>query len=128
MSEKTVVNLEDRVKPIRMTDNETGTVYTLDFNRESILFSQRNKFSLDDALKYPAVGLRDLFYYSFRANHKNVARDKVDKLFNRWGGGIPESLATRLIKLYQQAELSNSIVISNEEAEKNSGLTLEIDE
>ena len=84
MSEKAVINIEDRVKPVRMTDEIDGKVYELDFCRESILFAQRNKFSLEDALAYPAVGLRDLFYYSFRKNHKNVARDKTDKLFDRW--------------------------------------------
>lgn len=129
MSEKSVVNIEDRVKPVRMTDEIDGKVYELDFCRESILFAQRNKFSLEDALAYPAVGLRDLFYYSFRKNHKNVARDKTDKLFDRWGGGIPDKLAKRLIKLYQQAEASNSIVLDDdEEARKNSKLTLEIDD
>ena len=69
--------------------------------------------------------MRDLFYYSFRKNHRNVAREKTDKLIDRWGGGVPEKLVKRLIQLYQQAQASNAILV-DEDAEKNSGLTLEL--
>lgn len=123
MSDK--VTEYEKVKPVRMTDEMNGAVYELDFSRESIVFAERNKFKLEDALDYPTVGLRDLFYYSFRKNHRNVAREKTDKMFDRWGGGIPESLAKRLIQLYQQAQAFNTIR-PDEEAEKNSGLTLEL--
>ena len=43
----------------------------------------------------------------------------------RWGGGVPEKLVKRLIQLYQQAQASNAIQV-DEDAEKNSGLTLEL--
>lgn len=120
-----VMNIQDHINPARITDEQNGRVYELDFNRESIVFAERNHFKLEDALEYPVTGMRDLFYYSFRKNHRNVARDKTDKLIERWGGGIPEALVKRLIQLYQQAQASNAIQI-DEDAEKNSGLTLEL--
>lgn len=118
-------DVKEKIQPVRMSDNETGKVYELDFSRESVVFAERNKFRLDEALEYPVTGLRDLLYYSFRKNHRNVARDKIDKMFDRWGGGMPEKLVKRLIQLYQQAQNSNAITI-DEDAEKNSGLTLEM--
>ena len=123
MSDK--VTEYEKVKPVRMTDETNGAVYELDFSRESIVFAEQNNFKLEYALDYPTVGLTNLFYYSFRKNHRNVAREKTDKMFDRWGGGIPESLAKRLIQLYQQAQAFNTIR-PDEEAEKNSGLTLEL--
>lgn len=120
-----VMNIQDHINPARIIDDQNGRTYELDFSRESIVFAERNHFKLEDALEYPVTGMRDLFYYSFRKNHRNVARDKTDKLIERWGGGIPEALVKRLIQLYQQAQASNAIQI-DEDAEKNSGLTLEL--
>ena len=123
MSEK-VTNLQEFIQPARLTDDQTGQVYELDFSRESIVFAERNKFSLEDAIEYPVTGMSDLFYYSFRKNHRNVAREKTDKMIARWGG-VPERLVKRLIQLYQQAQASNAIQV-DEEAVKNAGLTLEL--
>lgn len=120
-----VMNIQDHINPARIIDDQNGRTYELDFSRESIVFAERNHFKLEDALEYPVTGMRDLFFYSFRKNHRNVARDKTDKLIERWGGGIPEALVKRLIQLYQQAQSSNAIIV-DEESEKNSGLTLEL--
>ena len=49
MSEKTI-DIQDIVKPARLTDDKTGQVYVLDFSRESIVFAERNKFKLEDAM------------------------------------------------------------------------------
>lgn len=119
-----IVDINDRAKPVRLTDEKTGKVYELDFSRESIIFTERNDFTLEKAINHPVTGMRDLFYYSFRKNHRNVSREQTDKMIDRWGGGIPEKLAKQLTLLYSQAQASNAIQI-NEDAEKNSGLTLE---
>lgn len=124
MSEKTM-DIQDIIKSVRLTDERTGQVYELDFSLESISFAERQKFSLEDALKFPVTGMRDLFYYAFRKNHRNVARDKTDKMIERWGGGLPENLVKRLVQLYTQAQANNAINV-DEDAEKNAGLTLEM--
>lgn len=120
-----ITNIQERINPVRLTDEKTGQIYELDFCRESVVFAERNKFKLEDAIEYPVTGMRDLFYYSFRKNHRNVARDKTDNMIERWNGGLPEKLAKRLIQLFQQAQAYNAIQ-TDEEAEKNSGLTLEM--
>lgn len=117
--------MEEKVMPARLTDDTTGKVYELDFSKESLVFAERREFALENAIRYPVTGMRDLFYYSFRMHHRDVSREKTDKLFDRWGGGIPEKLANRLIQLYQQAQLSNVVAVS-EEDEKNAGMTLEL--
>ena len=75
--------MEDHIQSVRLTDDKTGQTYELDFSRESIVFAERNKFRLEDAIEYPVTGMRDLFYYSFRKNHRSVAREKIDKLIDR---------------------------------------------
>ena len=35
---------EERINPIRITDNDTGKVYELDFNRESVDFVERQGY------------------------------------------------------------------------------------
>lgn len=112
--------MEDKIGPAYVTDNDTGTKYELDFNRESILFSERHGFNSD----MPRKSSEDLFYYAFRMHHKNVPREKIDKLREKWGG-MPESLLNRLIELYKQAQTAG-VVQSDEDAEKNTAVTLEL--
>lgn len=119
-----VTSTENRVLPARLTDNDTGAVYELDFSRESVAFAERNDFDLEKALKYPVTGISNLFFYSFRKNHRNVSREKTEKLLEKWGG-MPEKLLNRLIQLYQQAQTSNTVQ-TDEDAEKNASVTLEL--
>lgn len=117
--------MEERVSPVKLTDHNTDITYTLDFSRDSIRFAEQREFTLEKAFAHPVSGMRELFYISFRMHHKNVALEKIDKFIERWGGGVPEALVGRLVQLFQQAQSANSIV-SDEDAEKNSGLTLEL--
>ena len=115
---------EDRIPSAFVTDNDTGTKYELNFSRDSVRFAEERDFQLDNVWKYPVTGVSDLFFYSFRMHHRNLAREKADKLLEKWGG-MPEKLLTRLIQLYQQAMTSNTIQ-TDEEAEKNGKVTLEL--
>ena len=45
-----VMNIQDHINPARITDEQNGRVYELDFSRESIVFAERNHFKLEDAL------------------------------------------------------------------------------
>ena len=123
MSEK-VTAVEERITPARLTDNDTGTVYELDFSRDSVRFAEQRGFELENAVKFPVTGVSDLFYYAFRKNHRGVPREKTDKLLEKWGG-MPEKLLTRLIQLYQQAQTANTIQ-TDEDAAKNASVTLEL--
>lgn len=116
--------MDERIMPAVITDNKTGEKFELDFNRDSVRFAENRGFELDNVAKFPVNGVSDLFFYSFRMHHRNVARDKTDKLMERWGG-IPEKLLTRLIMLYQQAMTANNVQ-TDEDAAKNAELTLEL--
>lgn len=120
---------DERVNPIRITDNDgiiknSGDVYELDFSRESVVFAERNGFKVEEVADYPVTRISELFYYSFRKNHRMVSREKTDKLMNAWGG-VPESVLKRLVELFNQAQLSNNIQ-SDEDAEKNAAVTVEL--
>lgn len=116
--------MDDRIMPAVITDNKTGEKYELDFSRDSIRFAENRGFELENVAKFPVTGVADLFFYAFRMHHRNVSRDKTDKLMERWGG-IPEGLLTRLIQLYQQAMTANNVQ-TDEDAAKNGELTLEL--
>lgn len=111
------------IKPIVLTDNETGIKYTLEFTRDSVKFAQFKGFNIDDIDTKPMLAIPDLFYYSFRANHKNVSREKIDKLFEELGG-MPSGMLERLIQLYYLPY--NTLIADEDEGEpKNAKLTVE---
>ena len=94
----------ERVKPIELTDNETGKRYTLEFNRDVVRRAERNGFSLSDCEKYPTL-LADLFYYSFLMHHeREINRKKADAFLDDIGGitDAPDGLWGRLGDLYTQ--------------------------
>lgn len=87
------------VKPIYVTDNETGMEYTLEFNRESVAFAERRGFEINDVSRFPMTKVPELWFYAFRMHHKNVSRERTDKLLERIGG-FSEDLLARLGELY----------------------------
>jgi len=96
--------MAEKVKPIILTDVATGEKYTLDFNRDAVRFAEARGFAIGDIDKFPMT-IYDLFYYAFRMHHRNVARDKTDKLIDDGFGGIagmPAEMLERLIELYAQ--------------------------
>lgn len=93
----------EEVRPLILHDEESGMDYTLEFNRESVQFAERRGFVLEDVSKYPMTLTYDFFYYAFRMHHRNVSREKTDKIINEdWGGiaGIPDGVLERLGLLY----------------------------
>ena len=96
--------MAERVKPIVLTDVGTGEKYTLEYNRDAVRFAEARGFSIIEVQKFPMM-LYDLFFYAFRMHHKNVAKDKTDKLIDDGFGGVgnlPEAMVERLIDLYLQ--------------------------
>ena len=96
--------MADKVKPIKLTDTATGETYILEFNREAVRFAEARGFSITEVDKFPMT-IYDFFFYAFRMHHKNVSREKTDKLIDDgFGGiaGIPEGMLERLVELYAQ--------------------------
>lgn len=117
--------VNERVKPIIIHDSETGTDYTLEFNRESIKFAESRGFKIDDVGDFPMTKIPELFFYAFRMHHRNVSREKTDRfIFEDWGGisDIPEGVIERLFLLYNEPFEATKM----ESERKNSKLTVEL--
>ncbi len=123
MSEK-VVNLEDRVNPIKITLQSSGETYELDFNRESVRFAEMHGFELDNVTRFPASKIPEFFYFALRKNHKKLSRTQADDIFEEIGG-ITGKVLTRMISLYNQAALTH-VISTDEDYEKNARVTVEM--
>lgn len=117
--------MEDRIEPIRITDNDTNKVYELDFNRESVRFVENQGFKIDEVFDFPNINIPKLFYFSFRMHHKNVSLNQTAELLDKMGG-LTEKIAVRLIDLYRQATMANNVVQQEEDLGKNSHVTVEL--
>ena len=116
---------EARINPIKITDKIDGTVYTLDFSRDSVRFAEQHAFELDDVPRYPVIKFPEFFYYALRKNHRGLSRTQSDALYERLGG-FSEEFLKRLSDLYNQAALSNNIVETNEDMGKNGQMAVEL--
>ena len=85
------------MKPIVLKNKDTE--YTLEFNRESVVFAEMRGFKIEDVSDYPMTKIPELFFYAFRMHHKNIARDKTDKILEEIGG-LPDGFVARLVELY----------------------------
>ena len=115
--------VNEQVKPIIIHDGENGIDYTLEFNRETIRFAEARGFDIDDVQKYPMSKLPELFFYAFRMHHKNVSREKTDRILFDDLGGMPSGMAERLGALY--AAPFEALTNGNEGKAKNSKMTVE---
>lgn len=115
----------DRIPPIRITDNDSGKVYELDFSRESVAFVESQGYKIDETFDYPNINVPKLFYFAFRKNHKNMPLNKTRELLDKMGG-LTEDIAIRLVDLYRQATLANNVIQEKEDLSKNSHVTVEL--
>ena len=117
--------VDERVPAIEIGNGEE--TYTLDFNREAVLYAEARGFEIDNVMKFPVTNFPELFYYAFRMHHGpkkgNISRAETDKIYEALGGFSPEFLQ-RLILLYNQAAYSNNAVETTEDMGKNSGWTV----
>ena len=116
--------INEHVKPIIIHDAENGIDYTLEFNRDTIRFAEQRGFDIEEVSKYPMVRMPELFYYAFRMHHKNVSREKTDRILFDDLGGMPTGMAERLGALY--AAPFEALTNNNGEQAKNSKMTVEL--
>ena len=118
------MNATERIMPIRITDNDNGNVYELDFCRESVKFAEARGFKTEDVSDFPVTKNPEFWFYAFRMHHKNMAKNQTDALLDKLGGITPQ-IASRLIELYNQAATSNNIQ-DDEDLAKNAKVTVEL--
>lgn len=116
--------INEHVKPIILHDEENGIDYTLEFNRETVRFAEARGFDVDDVGRYPMTKLPELFFYAFRMHHKNVSREKTDRILFDDLGGMPDGMAERLGALY--AAPFEALRNDGGEKAKNSKMTVEM--
>jgi hypothetical protein len=116
--------MDERVNPIKLTNNKTGEVFELDFNRESLFVMDRDGFKIDEVTDYPATNIPKLFYYSFRKNHRKMTKTQTDSILQDVLHGVTPKMLERLILLYNQAATANNVQ-EEEDLEKNSDVTVE---
>lgn len=122
MAKETNENVSERVNPIILRNEDTGDEYTLEFNRESIRFAEQRGFDIADVGKFPMTKLPELFFYAFRMHHRNVSREKTDRILFDDLGGMPDGMAERLGALYS----APFEALSNDNGKaKNSKMTVE---
>lgn len=110
------------MKPIILKNKDTE--YTLEFNRESVKFAEARGFKFEDVANFPMSKIPELFFYAFRMHHKNVAREKTDKILEELGG-LPEGFIERLVELYT-APFDFLTVVEEGEERKNSKWAVEM--
>lgn len=118
-------NGDEELKPLYLTDNETGMRYELDFNADSLSFAENRDFRADDIGHFPVTKIPELWYYAFRMHHRNLSRTQTDALLKKVGG-LTQDMAIRLAGLYAQAQERASIFQSDDAMEKNTRMTVEI--
>lgn len=109
-------------KPIIFTDPETEEKFTLEFSRESVVFTNRQGFKLSDFNDNIEEMLPILWYGAFRKNHKNVSRQKTDHYLFDVLEGLTDAQATRLIQLY--GDPRKALIKNDEEDGKNASKML----
>ena len=106
------------VKPLILHDTETGMDYVLEFNRDTVRWMESRGFKFSDVGDFPMTYVYDFFWYAFRMHHRNISREKTDRIIDDWGGinNIPAGVLERLGQLY--AETSSTMKDGNDRPPK----------
>jgi len=103
------------MKQITVKD-EYGNKYDLCFTAKSVMLMEKRGFNINDIEGKPMTTINDLFTGAFLANHKNVTKEQIDKIYN--GLKDKEGLLTKLVELYNEP-LNGLIDEGNAEWEAN---------
>lgn len=100
----------EKIKPIVITINDDEgnpkEVYTLEFSRESVIFTNKIGFKASEIEDNPEEMIPLLFYGAFRKNHRNISRQQADNILFECLGGMNRDVLERLIALYGEPRAS----------------------
>ena len=88
-----------RVEPIVLR-YEDGTVYTLEFSRETVEHAERSGFKRSEIENHEMTQIPLLFFLAFKMHHPTMTREKANKIYFEDLGGISQPLSERLIELF----------------------------
>lgn len=110
------------IKPIVLTDNNENKQYTLEFNRDSVVFTNRMGFKQSEFMDNMEEMLPILFFGAFRMHHKNISRAQTDKIMETLGG-LSDAFVARLIELYAQPRQA----LMNAEVDYSKNVTMTVE-
>lgn len=96
-----------------------GKEYTLEYTRNSVRTMERRGFVADDITTKPMSVVPDLFAGAFLANHPQVKRDKIDKIYESLNG--KQKLIAALIEMYN--DTIETLISDSEEDSGNANWT-----
>lgn len=92
--------MTDKINPIKIKIEEDDIVYTLEFSRETVIFTNNQGFVRSQFYDRFEEMLPILFYGAFRMHHKKVSRNETDRILNEVLRGLKEDELSRLLELY----------------------------
>jgi hypothetical protein len=104
------------VKPVLIKDAEGNVDYTLTFTRETVKWAEQRGFKIAEVTDFPLTGVRTLFFYSFRAEHKGINSVETDKIFDELAVDRTQ-LVGRLVELYNAT--LEAVTVNTSEDPKN---------
>lgn len=83
----------------QLTINNNGRVYTLEFNRETVMAMERLGFDVNHVMEKPMTMLPMLFTGAFAMHHKALAQETVDGVYKSIKG--KDKLLGALVTMYR---------------------------
>lgn len=118
---------EERVNPIILRDKDTGEEYTLEFSRDSVIFTNKQGFKPSEIDDNFEEMLPILWFGAFRMHHKNVSRARTDAILFNELHGVSDKMLERLVHLYRAPRRAMIRVEDDEDgASKNANTTMEV--
>ena len=102
----------------QITFEYEGKDYTLEYTRNSVRTMERRGFVSDDITTKPMTVVPDLFAGAFLANHSQIKREKIDKIYDNLKG--KQKLIAALIEMYNDTV---ETLLGDEDDEGNSNWT-----
>lgn len=122
VEEVVVEEIEDEVvRPITLRDEQTGNIYLLEFDRDTVKYAEQHGF--DTSAKVLRItDMEELFFYAFRKHHPNMSKANTDKILYEKLHGFPEGMVGRLVALFA---IPYKALVQKEDDEKNATMTVE---
>ena len=85
-------------KTLTVKDPVTGIAYTLEYTRKAVEMMEREGFVVTEVDNKPMTSLPALFAGAFKAHHRFVKRDVIDRIYA--GMSNKEELIGKLVDMY----------------------------
>lgn len=92
----------ERLKPMVITDPDSGHEYTLEFNRKSVVKAESAGLDINALDSKSMTMIPLLFWGAFLMHHPYMTKDQTDKILFDGLGGLNEDEMGYLGKLYAE--------------------------